>query len=133
MNLSTIIRYLTTIRNRDRIPKLPRAMLAADYDSLDRDARRVLARVGARDPAGIKLAMKRRGARTVDDLIEQLEHQRPRRAILRRIMDGLGRISRGVDHVPHQAEIVRAMRAPCPDEHISRIRMHYVRRKISER
>lgn len=95
------------ICNRDRIPKLPRGMLAAKYETIARPEGRVLARLGARDPLGIKVAMKRHKVETIEELVEKLEHYQPRRNIRQRILMALGRALGGYPHDPHRAEILR--------------------------
>lgn len=102
---------LAAIRNADRIPKLPRDMLASKYETIDKAERRVLARLGARDPAGIKVALRRYGVSSIPELMQLLEHQKPRRNIGKRIRQALGRLVGGYDHDPHREEILRDERA----------------------
>lgn len=99
------------LTNRDRIPKLPRGMLATAYtaDEMTPEIRRVLARIGARDPQGVKVAMKRAGAETLEELVQSLEHYRPERHAVNRFRLGLGRLIGGYDHDPHEEDIKRLM------------------------
>lgn len=98
------------ILNRDRIPKLPRGMLATRYENISDDERRVMARMGTRDVNGVRLAMRRHGVSTAKELIELLEHQKPKRNFWHRIHNGIGRAVGGEDHDPHQEEIRQAFR-----------------------
>lgn len=100
------IRFLLRIRNRDRIPKLPR-ILATEYDSVTDIEARAMARLGIRSPSGLRAAMRRHDVATPDELIELLEHQRPRRNIPERIKRMLWRGTRGSHVHPHAADIRR--------------------------
>jgi hypothetical protein len=95
------------IINRDRIPPLPRGMLATRYDDIPADERRVLARMGARDPIGVRLAMKRHKAESIDDLVSKLEHYEAERRTKERINNAIGRLVGGTPYPPHQKEILR--------------------------
>lgn len=97
------------ILNRNRIPPLPRGMLAAEYtaDEMTPEVRRVLARIGARDPQGVKVAMRRAGAETLEELVQQLEHFKPERNAGDRFSLGIGRVLGGFDHDPHAEELRR--------------------------
>jgi hypothetical protein len=108
--IATLIRYIFRLRNRDRIPKLPRGMLATHYDyaALDEHSIRVMARLGIRDPLGLKRAMKRYKAKTVDELVGKIEHQSPTRKIRERAMLALGRAVGGSPTPPHRKEIIAA-------------------------
>ena len=103
--IAKLIAYLSTIRNYERIPQLARGMLRGRYEQLSRDEDRVLARFGARDPVGVRVAMRRRGVSSVDDLVEQLEHYSPARRVMRRIALALTRGSHS--RPPHQDEVRR--------------------------
>jgi hypothetical protein len=94
-----------TIRNYDRIPKLPRGMLATNYEKIARPERGVLARLGARDPIGVKVAMRRHGVETIEELTAILEHQQPRRRVGERLWLALGRIIGGKPYDPNAREI----------------------------
>lgn len=93
--------------NRDYIPPLPRGMLATKYEDYTEDERRVMARHGARDPQGVKVAMRRAKVDTVDELVGQLDHYTPARRIKERIHRAIGRVVGGTDHPPHEKEISR--------------------------
>jgi hypothetical protein len=95
---------------RDQIPKLPRGMLASEYKTVTEDERRVMARMGTRDPIGVKRAMRLYGAKTAQELIEMLDHQQPKRNIIRRIWLGIGRLAGGEEKHPHQEEILQDAR-----------------------
>jgi hypothetical protein len=107
MMLDKILRAFVLIMNRDRIPPLPRGMLASDYTALTSEERRVIARFGARDPNGVRIALKRAGVKTVDELVDQLDHYAPERRIAHRLNVGLGRLMGGFDRDPHRDQIVR--------------------------
>ena len=98
------------IFNRDRIPKLPRGMLASHYDDIPGEERRVMARLGARDPRGVKVAMKRYGVKTIPELVALLEHQKPKRHIGHRLGLAVDRLIGSHRKNPHQAEISRQER-----------------------
>jgi hypothetical protein len=95
---------------RDQIPKLPRGMLASEYKQVTEDERRVMARMGTRDPVGVKRAMRLYGAKTAQELIEMLDHQQPTRNIRHRIWLGIGRLVGGEEKHPHQEEILEDAR-----------------------
>jgi hypothetical protein len=107
--LLKVWKYLTRIYNRDKIPKLPR-MYASEYSSIDLDSERIMARYGIRSPSGLKLAMKRHGVTTVDELVALLEHHKAQRDIRKRLRAGLDRFSSGTTAIPHQKEIRRLVR-----------------------
>jgi hypothetical protein len=102
---------LWKIFNRQYIPPLPR-MLATNYnsDELTNDQSRVLARIGARDPAGIKRAFKIYQVDNINDLVAVLEHYQPRRNVRRRLYMALARLSGGYLHDPHADEVKAAFR-----------------------
>ena len=105
--IAAIVKALWRIRNYDRIPKLPRGMLATKYEHIPADGRRVMARLGARDPRGVAIAMRRAGVESVDDLIEQLEHFRPQHRFRARLSRAIGRVLGAYDHPPHRAELIQ--------------------------
>jgi hypothetical protein len=100
---------LASIRNYDRIPRLPR-MLAGEYQTMTRQEREVLARLGARDPIGIKVAMRRYGVSTIEELAAVLEHQQPRRRVGHRLWLAIGRVVGGQPYQPHAEEIRKLAR-----------------------
>jgi hypothetical protein len=108
--IAKLWRALALITNRNRIPKLPRGMLATAYKEIARPEGRVLARLGARDPTGVKLAMRRYKAATIDELVAQLKHYEVRRNIGRRLRIAVGRVVGGSETDPHRADILRAAR-----------------------
>ena len=109
--IAYLYRALIKILPKQRIPKLPRGMLASEYDQLSFSDRRVLARLGARDPKGIKLAMQRAGVQTVQELIDLLEHQQPQRDFERRVNRLICAMQNALPYDPHQREIIMDARA----------------------
>lgn len=105
--IASILSYLVRIANWQRIPPLPK-MLKGDYNDSDCPERRVMARYGCRDPRGVKRAMKRYRARSIDDLVAKLEHYSARRRIRERINLIVGRAVGGLPYDPHRTEIMRA-------------------------
>jgi hypothetical protein len=105
--IRAIIRALTRIRNYERIPRLPRGMLASHYDGIAPEERRVIARMGARDPRGVRVAMRRARAQDVDMLVSGLQHHRARRRVRRRIDLMIGRWLRATEYPPHRREILQ--------------------------
>jgi len=87
-------------------------MLASNYDEMEvsRDEWRVLDRIGARDPAGIKRAMKRYKVDNIQDLIAVLEHHKPRRRFWERVNTAIGRVVGGYKHDPHAQEVKQAFK-----------------------
>lgn len=123
--LYKLSRLLWTLSNRDYIPKLPRGMLATKYEETEVSAQqwRVLDRIGARDPAGIKRAMKKYGVDNLDDLVAMLEHHKPKRHVRRRLMTALGRLAPGsYTRDPHEKEVKRAMKMSFEVEELIKIR-----------
>ena len=100
-------RLLAMLFNRDYIPKLPRGMLATKYDDVASPERRVMARMGARDLIGVKVAMRRAGVTTVEELVNQLEHYEPERRMKVRLHRAIGRVVGGTDYDPHADDIRR--------------------------
>lgn len=98
------------ILNRNHIPPLPRGMLATRYDEIPAAERRVIARMGARDVVGVKLAMKRHKAKNIPELVSKLEHYQAQRHVRERIDNAIGRIVGGTPYPPHQQEILRDAR-----------------------
>lgn len=109
MILQRLIRYLVQIYNWQRIPRLP-WMLAADYDDVDSPERRVMARVGARDPRGVKQAMRKYGVDNVNDLVALLEHQEAKQQIAERAELMANRLIGGSAQPAHQVAIMEDAR-----------------------
>lgn len=101
-----LIRHLWMIRTYDRIPKLPRGMLSSRYDSVSHDERRVMARLGARDPRGVQVRLRRAGVETVDELVSQLDHYQPKRRFRQRVLDGIGRLTNALPYHPYKVQIL---------------------------
>lgn len=91
-----------------------------------------MARLGARDPKGVKAAMRRYGVSTVQELVDLLEHYKPKRNIGHRLRVGLGRLFGGTDHDPHAEAIRRAMRKPTPAQKDVQQRVKRAIRKAKE-
>jgi len=98
------------IRAYDRIPKLPRGMLATRYDpaELTRQEREIMARMGIRDQAGVRAAIKKHKVKDAEELLAVLEHQKPQRRVLHRLWQALGRLVGGYERPPHIEDIYRA-------------------------
>lgn len=126
----SVWRVIGRFFNRDYIPPLPR-MYSTDFapDELTDDERRALARLGARDPRGLRLAMKRHGVDTLPDLIAVLEHHQPKRRIWHRLTFALGRLSGGVPYDPHAESITRLNKRKV-DDIIARQRIREVLKKM---
>lgn len=109
--ISKIFWYLWLIKNRDRIPVLPR-LYATKFDDteLTYEQRHILAKLGCRDIAGVRVAMKRHKVKTVTELIEKLKYYEPKRGILNRVKNALGRVAGGVDYIPYQRQILEDFR-----------------------
>src|SRR5690242_12714918 len=120
------------IFNWHKIPPLPRGMLASKYEDVNVEERRVMARLGSRDFAGVRRAMRQHGVDTIEELVDRLEHHRPERNIGYRLKLAIGRVVGGHEVDPHRAEIMIAMRhnektaARAEVEH----RLKYVRSKL---
>lgn len=126
---------LASIRNYDRIPKLPRGMLATEYDPADlaRPEREILARLGARDPRGIQIAMRRYDVKTLEELRAVLEHQRPRRRIWHRLLMALARLAGGHTREVHADEIRKlARRKPNSQAAIVEQRIKNIQKELQE-
>lgn len=108
--LKEFIRAVWRINNYDRIPKLPRGMLASEYKSISRDEARVLARMGARCPAGVRVAMKRAGFQTAPDLARELTHYRPTHRLRERLNLMVSHFFGSQPAPPHRIEILTAER-----------------------
>lgn len=121
--LAKLIRALIEIKDRDRIPPLPRGFYSSEYQTFTDQERRVMARYGARDPLGIRYAMRRHKARTVTELISKLEHYKPRRRPMERARRFIGRLLGGYDYDPHRVEIIRATRPRPRSERLSAERL----------
>jgi hypothetical protein len=119
--IATLIRYIFRLRNKDRIPKLPRGMLATayDYEALSEDAIRVMARLGIRDPLGLQRAMRKHKVGTVDELVGKIEHQSPTRKIKERAMLALGRAVGGTKTPPHRKEMIAALERDPDSEEVN--------------
>jgi len=81
-------------------------MLRNHYESITEDDRRVMARMGARDPTGVAIKMRRAKVRNVDDLVKQIDHYEPTRNVWYRFKRGLGRVMGATDYNPY-AEAIR--------------------------
>jgi hypothetical protein len=110
-----MLKEIWQLKNRDYIPPLPRGALSSDYQSLDEDSRRVMARMGIRSPAGLTKALRRAGVASVDELIAQLNHFKPRRRVAQRLNRALDAIFGGLKRPAHEQDIKRLMKRT-PDD-----------------
>lgn len=107
--IKKLLKTIYFLTNRDKIPRLPSRMYANHFDDTDatQDDWRVLARLGARDPQGIKVAMRRHGVSSPTELAKQLEHYQAQRRVGERWRRALIRLSGGKEVDPHHEEIKR--------------------------
>jgi hypothetical protein len=110
MGFRALYSVLYRLLPKQRIPKLPGRMYSSEFHTFTSDERRVLARLGARDPKGIRLALKRHNVETVDELVRLLDHQRPQREFRRRWAALMGRTFDTTEHQPHAREIIETAR-----------------------
>jgi hypothetical protein len=87
-------------------------MLATKYNELDvsESEWRVLHRIGSRDPAGIRRAMKKYKVDNIQDLVAVLEHHQPERKVSQRALNAIGRLIGGYGYNPHDRELKLAFR-----------------------
>ena len=124
MSLRRFISVIIKLKNRDYIPKLPRGFLANPYheDNVTAEQWRVLHRIGSRDPAGIKKALKDYDVDNIDQLIELLHHHKPSRNIKRRLRTAFCRLIGEYDHDPHALTVKRAFKREFEDKQYIKIR-----------
>lgn len=93
-------------------------MLASKYQESDvtKAEWRVLHRIGARDPAGIKRAMKKYKVDNIPDLVAQLEHHQPRHRFAIRLENAIGRVLGGYKRDPHADDVRRAFKQHFEDQ-----------------
>lgn len=129
--LIKLIKELWRIKLRDRIPKLPRGMLATEYSEISEDERRIMARMGIRSPSGVKLAMKRAKVKSIEELVAQLKHHTPRRRAGEKLFKMFGRLfgSRGYD--PHREALRRESKRNSTDKALQ-VRVKEVSRRFYE-
>lgn len=113
--IAKIFRKLWTITYRQRIRTIPARWLSTEFRSASRDEWRVMARLGARSPHGVRAQVKRRRLADADEYARQLEHFRPIRALKRRISRMAGRALNAHDYIPHRAELKRRRRSLRPE------------------
>lgn len=109
------------IVNRDHIPPLPRGMLSSEYADIPSEERRVMARVGARSPQGVKIAMRRYGVSTVNELVALLDHHKAKRNVMTRLQAGIRRVLGGTPYDPHAEELRRLGRNRKKDRDLKEI------------
>lgn len=99
------------MKTRERLPRLP-YQLANDYDrrEVDENTARVFARVGARSPEGVKLALKKWKVQDVDELIALLPHQNRRANWRRRFASWYTRITGQTPYEPVVKPLMRRLR-----------------------
>ncbi|MBK8028192.1 MAG: hypothetical protein IPK17_01515 [Chloroflexi bacterium] len=98
---------------RQRIPKLPRGLLSGEYARLSPDEARVLARLGARDPRGIAVAMKRYKVDSIDELVKLLKHHEVDRQFRQRLSALICRMTNSHNfdpNAPQMRELGRELR-----------------------
>lgn len=123
--IGMIWRKLWTITFRQRIKRIPGRWLSTDFKTASADEWRVMARIGARSPHGVRAQVKRRGLTDADQYARQLEHFRPIRALRRRISRMAGRALRATDYQPHRAAMARRRRQMRPQ--VTNIRIEEVK------
>lgn len=111
--IEKILKTIYYFTNRDYIPPLPRGYLATKYnrDTVTPEQWRVLRKIGARDPAGIRRALKQYNVQTLDELYDILKHYDPQRNVRNRLYNALGRFFGGKPYDPYQKDINRVFRA----------------------
>lgn len=109
--MAAIIRALWRLAKWERIPKLPRGMLSERYSTLGDDQSRVLARLGARSPNGVRVALKRAKVGTIPELVRLLTHFSPRRRLLHKLDLMLTRITYSTPYHPHRRAIIADQQA----------------------
>lgn len=99
-------------------------MYATQYEETDVSSSqwRVLHRIGARDPAGIKRAMKKYQVDNIPDLVALLEHHQPRHRFRDRLFTALGRVAGGYKTDPHADDTKRAFKHYYENEKLVEIR-----------
>lgn len=123
--IGKVIYELLRLRMWERIPKLPRGMLSARYEQIGREDRRVIARLGARDPRGVEVVLKRTKAADVNELVSRLDHFTPRRRVMRRLNKMIDRLTYGTRSHPHGRALMidrRAARRSNDAEILRRVR-----------
>jgi uncharacterized membrane-anchored protein YjiN (DUF445 family) len=108
--LASLYKLLYKFLPKQHIPRLPRGMLSADFETFDKNERRVLARFGARDPRGIKVAMRKHRVASIDELVEQLPHHRAQREFQRRFNALICRMQNATNYDPHRLDLLKAAR-----------------------
>lgn len=103
---------LLQIRNADRIPKIPR-MWRSEYarDGVSQKEWDILVKMGARDPNGIRIAMKRYGASSEKELYEMIEFYKPQLRPYARLIGALKRFVGGYGSDPN-APLIRQLVTP---------------------
>lgn len=108
-----LLKVLWRIKNKERIPKLPRGMLATEYREITEDQRRIMARMGIRSPSGVNLALKRAKVKTTEELIALLKHHQPRRRMGEKLCLMIGRLFGSYGYDPHRSQLIKeAKRSP---------------------
>ncbi len=102
--LVKLFKHLTKLTWRSRIPPLPR-MASSEYSRITPDEARVMIRYGIRSPSGLKTAMRKHQAATLDDLVMKLEHHQAKRQFQRRWRQSVQRLSGGTVSNPHTGVI----------------------------
>ena len=109
-------------------------MLAVDYDpdKVSRDEWRVMDRLGSRDPAGIKRAMRKYDVQTLDELAKILKHHKPQRTPGQRLKKALGRMVGDYWYDPHKKDMKQAFYSLSAEQQEIKQRVKTVRRAFKD-
>lgn len=105
--IKRLIKYLLHLKPKEKLGRVPN-MFATEFKSFSDSDARAMARLGIRSPSGLKSAMRKYRVNSVDDLIDRLDHHKPKRHVWRRLRNIFSRWAGGYDYVPHRQEIMRA-------------------------
>jgi hypothetical protein len=93
-------------------------MLATDFDvdKVTQEQWRVIDRLGSRDVAGIKRAMRQHKVNSIDELAKILKHHEAKSKPLDRLKLSFGRLFGHYNHNPHGKEFHEAFKAKKPQD-----------------
>jgi hypothetical protein len=121
--LNKLLNTIYYFKNRDYIPPTPKAYKTKySTDDVTEEQWRVLRRLGARSPHGIKQALEKHNCSSVDELIEHLQHYTPQRRVKRRLWLALGRMVGGMPYDPNQSDYQKAFRKSRRAKELTEIR-----------
>lgn len=104
--IQLLYRLLFMIRNSDHIPPLPSVYRSAyNVHDVSKKEWDVMIKMGARDPHGIRVVMRRHNIDSVEKLYDILEFYKAQRRPLARLQRALTRLSGGYKKDPHADEI----------------------------